>query len=75
MSHENFVENTWPNLAISIKITDAQTLLGIYPIDISPCYKMIQVSFGGHLDCSLFAITIGADDFPQSEHTLFKNPK
>lgn len=46
MLHENFVKNAWPNLAISIKITNAQNVLVINPTDISPCYKMIQVSFG-----------------------------
>lgn len=46
MLHENFVINTWPNLAISIKITNAQPLLGIYPTDTFPCDEMKQVSYG-----------------------------
>ena len=35
-----------PYLAISIKITNAQTLLGIHPTDIYPSFGIIQVSFG-----------------------------
>lgn len=46
MLQENFVKNAGPGLAVSVKITNAQTLSGINPTDTSPCYEMIWVSSG-----------------------------
>lgn len=71
-----------PYLAISIKISNAQTLLGIHPTDISPCCEMTPS--GGHVDCSQSfchnnqgcgEYSVQSDEFSQSKHTLFKKLK